>query len=319
MSAESSGTSFVHIPVLHREVVEMMQMPADRSARLVDCTVGGGGHSSLLLEKYPKLELLGIDRDYDALNAAAERLSFARSRVMLMHGSFSEFPRLLRECGWDKVDGMLFDLGVSSPQLDRAERGFAWRMEGPLDMRMNQDAELTAGRLLNRASAAELTRIFREYGEINGAGKLAAKIVEVRETKPFGQVSDLVELCDSVLKRSRPGAPPVPTLVFQALRIAVNDELGELENALANVPEFLAPGGRVGVISFHSLEDRIVKNFFRFESTGCICPPGLPVCRCGHLPRLQTLTRKPLVPQADEIAENRRSACSKLRVAERLA
>lgn len=296
----------------------MMQMPSDRSARLVDCTVGGGGHSSLLLTKYPKLELLGIDRDHDALNAAAERLSFARSRVMLMHGSFSEFPRLIEECGWDKVDGMLFDLGVSSPQLDRAERGFAWRMEGPLDMRMDQDAELTAGRLLNRASAGELERIFREYGEIRGAGKLAAKIVEVREDKPFGQVSDLVEICDAVLKRSRPGAPPVPTLVFQALRIAVNDELGELEKALARVPEFLNPGGRVGVISFHSLEDRIVKNFFRLESTGCICPPGLPVCRCGHQPRLHTLTRKPLVPQDDEVAGNRRSACSKLRVAERL-
>ena len=314
----TTDTEFHHLPVLPAEVAEQLALPTDRPARLIDCTVGGGGHSAILLEKSPKLELLGIDRDPEALTAAARRLAFARNRVTLSHGRFSEFPRLAAEIGWEQVDGILFDLGVSSPQIDRPERGFSWRNSAALDMRMDPSQPLTAARLVNQSGEDELETIFREYGELAGARQLARAIVARRAEHPFGTTAELVALCDEVLRKPRPGAPPVPTLVFQALRIAVNDELGEIERALEAVPAHLAPGGRVAVISFHSLEDRIVKNFFRRESTGCLCPPGLPVCRCGHLPSLRIVTRKPLSAGAAELRENRRAACARLRVAERL-
>ena len=314
----TADTEFHHLPVLPAEVVEQLALPADRPARLIDCTVGGGGHSAALLEHCPKLELLGIDRDPEALAAAARRLAFAKNRVTLCHGRFSEFSRIADEIGWKRVDAILFDLGVSSPQIDRPERGFSWRNSAVLDMRMDPGEPLTAARLLNQSDEVELERIFREYGEISGARQLARAVVARRVEQPFGSTAELVALCDEVLRKPRPGAPPLPTLVFQALRIAVNDELGEIERALEAVPARLVPGGRVAVISFHSLEDRIVKNFFRRESSGCLCPPGLPVCRCGHHPSLRTVTRKPLVAGPVELRENRRAACAKLRVAERL-
>ena len=311
-------TAFQHLPVLPAEVAEQLALPVDRPARLIDCTVGGGGHSAALLERAPKLELLGIDRDPDALAAAARRLAFAKNRVTLCHGRFSEFPRLAGEIGWELVDGILFDLGVSSPQIDRPERGFSWRFPAALDMRMDPSQPLTAARLLNQRGEEELETIFREYGEINGARQLARAIVARRAEHPFGGTAELVALCDQVLRKPRPGAPPSPTLVFQALRIAVNDELGEIERALEEVPAHLKSGARFAVISFHSQEDRIVKNFFRRESSGCLCPPGLPVCRCGHRPSLRIVTRKPLTAGAGELRENRRAACAKLRVDERL-
>lgn len=308
---------FEHIPVMAREIVRIFDFPVDAPLRIVDGTVGGGGHSAKLLERFPKLEILGIDRDRSALEAAAERCSFASDRMTLVRGDYSGMAKFAREIGWDKVDGVLLDIGVSSPQLDRPERGFSWRAEGPLDMRMDDRSPLTAGRLLNRAPQDELARIFREYGEIPQAKKLAAAAVTKREERPFGTTADLVELCDEVLGRAKPGRLPHPTLVFQALRIAVNDELGELERALESAVELLKRGGRIAVISFHSLEDRIVKNFFRTESTDCLCPPGLPVCRCGHVAKLRPVTRKPLVPTTEEVAENRRAACAKLRAAEK--
>jgi len=315
----AASGEFHHLPVLLTEVVELLSLPVDRACRLIDCTVGGGGHSAALLERSPKLELLGIDRDPDALAAAAHRLSFAKSRLTLCHGRFSEFPRIADELGWDEVDGILFDLGVSSPQIDRAERGFSWRVSAALDMRMDPGEPLTAARLLNRGSEEELEAVFRDYGEVSGARRLAREIVARRAEHPFGTTGELAALCDEVLRKPRPGAPPVPTPVFQALRIAVNDELGEIERALEAVPRRLSPGGRVAVISFHSLEDRIVKNFFRRESSGCLCPPGLPVCRCGHRPSLRTVTRKPVTAGAGELRRNRRASCAKLRVAERVA
>ena len=309
---------FHHVPVMPAEVVAQLALPEDRPARLIDCTVGGGGHSAALLEHSPKLEVLGIDRDPDALDAAVRRLAFAKHRVTLAHGSFSDFPRIAAGIGWDRVDAILFDLGVSSPQIDRPERGFSWRTSAALDMRMDPSQPLTAARLLNQSGEEELERIFRDYGEIVGARQLARAVVARRAEHPFGTTAELVALCDEVLRKPRPGAPPPPTLVFQALRIAVNDELGEIERALEAVPAHLVDGGRVAVISFHSLEDRIVKNFFRRESAGCLCPPGLPVCRCGHRPSLRIVIRKPLVAGAAEVRENRRAACAKLRVAERL-
>ena len=309
---------FAHIPVLKTEVLQVLTFPDDRPARLVDGTLGGGGHSAALLERYPRLELLGIDRDEAALEAAAERLAFARDRVTLVRGNYSELDSLARRRGWDEVDGVLLDIGVSSPQLDQPDRGFSWRFDGPLDMRMDRRGSLTAARLLNQASEAQLTEIFREYGELKSARRLAAAIAARRNERPFAVTGDLVVLCDEVLGRSRPGRLPLPTLVFQALRIAVNDELNELDRGLRAALELLAPGGVLAVISFHSLEDRRVKEFIRAEGRGCICPPELPVCRCGHRARLEPLTRRALTAGEAELNVNRRAASAKLRAARKL-
>ncbi len=309
---------FEHIPVLAEEAAELLDLPADAPARLIDGTVGGGGHSALLLKRFPRLEILGIDRDAAALEAAADKCSFASGRIALVRGDFARMAEFSSGIGWSEVDGILLDIGVSSPQIDTPERGFSWRSDGPLDMRMDDRNPLTAGRLLNQAPEAELARIFREYGEIVQARKLARAAVAMRETQPFGTTRDLVRLCDEVLGVSRPGRLPHPTLVFQALRIAVNDELGQLERALESGVRMLKKGGRIAVICFHSLEDRIVKNFFRDESTGCHCPPGLPVCRCGHRASLRIVTKKPVVASDAEVAANRRAACAKLRAAEKL-
>ena len=309
---------FEHIPVLAEEVAEVLALPRETPARLIDGTVGGGGHSALLLAKFPRLEILGIDRDRRALAAAAEKCEFAADRMTLMRGDFGSLSEIAESCGWGEVDGVLLDVGVSSPQIDTPERGFSWRSDGPLDMRMDDRSPVTAGRLLNHAPEEELARIFREYGEIVQAKKLARAAVEMRAKTPFGTTADLVRLCDEVLGIARPGKLPHPTLVFQALRIAVNDELGQLEKALRAGCGRLKTGGRIAVISFHSLEDRIVKNYFRDESTGCHCPPGLPVCRCGHRASLKIVTRKPVVPTEAEVAANRRCACAKLRAAEKI-
>jgi 16S rRNA (cytosine1402-N4)-methyltransferase len=314
----SQEGEFFHIPVLLDGVLEYLTFPTDRPARLIDGTLGGAGHTSALLEKYPLLEVLGIDRDDAALEASGKRLAKYGSRVKLARGNYSECADIAAQHNWDKVDGILFDIGVSSPQLDIAERGFSWRKPGPLDMRMDRRSELTAGRLLNRASVEELIHIFRNYGEIKQARRLAEAVVEARKTTMFGTTEELVALCDKVLGRSRPGTLPAPTLVFQALRIAVNDELGELERGLSSALELLKPGGRVAVISFHSLEDRMVKNFFRDESTSCICPPTLPVCCCQHKARVKVILKHPYVANEEELAANSRSACAKLRAAEKI-
>ena len=309
---------FKHIPVLKDAVLENLTFAEDRPVRMIDGTVGGGGHSALLLERYPLLELLGIDRDEMALQAASERLAFAGSRVKLVRGDYADMAEIAGENGWEKVDGILLDIGVSSPQLDIPERGFSWRADGILDMRMDQRSGLTAGRWLNRTDETEMEKVFREYGEIRQAKALAAKAVEMRKVKPFAKTSDLVELSDAVLGRSKPGKLPHPTLVFQAVRIAVNDELQQLTKGLSAGCRLLNSKGRIAVISFHSLEDRIVKNFFRQESTQCICPPKLPVCCCGHVATLNLPVRHALSATANEVKENSRSACAKLRVAEKI-
>ena len=309
---------FNHIPVLAEEVAQVLALPGDAPARLIDGTVGGGGHSALLLERFPRLEILGIDRDRQALAAAAEKCAFAADRLTLMRGDFGDLAALANACGWKEVDGVLLDIGVSSPQIDTPERGFSWRNDGPLDMRMDDRNPVTAGRLLNNAPEEELARIFREYGEIVQARKLAAAAVAKRSTKPFGTTLDLVALCDEVLGLSRPGKLPHPTLVFQALRIAVNDELGQLTKALKAATGLLKQHGRIAVITFHSLEDRIVKNYFRDESRDCLCPPGLPVCTCGHRASLKLVNRKPLTPGEPELAANRRAACARIRAAEKI-
>ena len=310
-------TEWKHQSVLLPEVVSAFPFGGEPRL-LIDGTLGNGGHSAALLRAYPGLRILGIDRDADALARARDTLAFARDRVTLVHGEFSALADHLRGIGETAADGVLLDIGVSSPQLDDPARGFSWRTEGPLDMRMDRSRPETASRLLNRASEAELAAIFRDYGELRAARKLAAAAVKARAEKPFATTLDLVELCDDVLGRSRPGQLPAPTLVFQALRIAVNDELGELRAALQSAVGILRPGGRLAVISFHSLEDRIVKHFFREAAASCVCPPGLPVCVCGKKPTLKIVTPHAITAGEAERAANRRSACAKLRVAEKL-
>ncbi|MDR0931750.1 MAG: 16S rRNA (cytosine(1402)-N(4))-methyltransferase RsmH [Victivallales bacterium] len=310
--------AFEHIPVLKEAVLKYLTFPSDRPSRLIDGTVGGGGHSAMLLERYPRLELLGIDRDESALKKAAETLAFAKERVTLIRGNYSEMTQKARQISWDKVDGILLDIGVSSPQIDHPERGFSWRKVGPLDMRMDQRSSLTASRLLNTASEKELEYIMRVYGEVAKSRKIAEAIVKQREAKPFALTNDFAELCDDVLGKSRAGHLPSPTLPFQALRIAVNDELNELSQSLPLATKLLQKSGRIAVICFHSLEDRIVKNFFRDEAASCVCPPGLPICTCSKVQTLKIVTRKAVTASTAELEQNRRSAPAKLRVAEKI-
>ena len=306
-----------HVPVMASEVLEFL-IPEDKSCRVVDCTLGYGGHSSLILKKNPKIELLGIDRDDNALKYAEKVLEFASDRIKLVKGKFSEIADIVENIGWHGVDAVLLDIGVSSPQIDEAERGFSHRFNGPLDMRMDRRGTKTAATILNHSSIEDLAHVFRDFGEIKRPWKLAKAIVDRRSIKPWFSTKELADLCEMVLPHPRKGGLPSPTLCFQALRIAVNDELGELENALEDTIKILRPEGRVGVISYHSLEDRIVKNIFKREATDCLCPPGLPVCQCGHVKILKVITKKPLMAKNTEVKSNRRSASAKMRVAEKL-
>jgi len=313
---ETSKDGFKHLPVLYREVLEYLTF--DGPCRIIDGTLGSGGHSSLILKANPQAELLGIDRDGDALERAGESLKFAKDRIHLVRGNFSELTNSALEIGWDYVDAILLDVGVSSPQIDDSKRGFALRLDGPLDMRMDTRSQVTASRILNYRGETELADIFYKYGEERRSRRLARAIVERREEKPFERTLEFADFCESVLGKTRPGKLPTPTKCFQALRIAVNDELGELEQALSDAVPLLTKGGRVAVISFHSLEDRIVKEFFREQAASCVCPPGMPICICDHPAQVKILTRRPLKAQSDEIEFNRRSGSAKFRVAEKL-
>ncbi len=306
-----------HIPVLPREVVHYLSF-GERPVKLIDGTLGSGGHSSLLLKANPQAQLLGIDRDTAALERAGRRLAFAAGRTKLVHGEFADIERLAQENGFADADGVLLDIGVSSPQIDDPERGFSWRHNGPLDMRMDKTAGRSAADLVNRADENDLADILFEYGEIRSARKLAAAIVSRRREKPFTETVEFAEFCESVLGRTAPGKLPLPTLVFQALRIAVNGELEQLKNGLQGAVNVLRPGGILAVISFHSLEDHMVKNFMRDAALSCICPPEFPVCRCNKRADLKVITRKVVTAQAEESAANRRSAPARLRVAERI-
>lgn len=308
--------SFRHEPVLLAQVREFLALPTAK--RFIDGTVGSGGHAAALLEAVPESELLGIDRDEDALAAAAERLAPFGDRVRLQRGRFSEMTALAAGLGWDAADAILLDLGVSSHQIDTAARGFAHRLDGPLDMRMDRRTRVTAATLLNETDEAELARLFRAYGEEPRARQIAREIVRRRQSRPWERTRELAELIEAVAGRPFQRGLPAATRCFQALRIAVNDELGELAAGLEAAVTLLRNRGRVGVISFHSLEDRLVKHFFRDEAVDCTCPPKLPVCVCGHRARLRVLTRKPTGAEETEKAANPRSAPARFRVAERV-
>ena len=311
--------AFRHVSVMPGEVLELL---APRPGGIyLDGTVGGGGHAGLILTaSAPDGRLIGLDQDPAALAAAAATLAGFGTRVTLCLGSFAGLDRQLTDLGIEQVDGILLDLGVSSHQLDTPERGFSFREDGPLDMRMNPDQSLSAAGLLASADAEELKRIFREYGEERWAGRIAREIVRARGEAPLATTRQLAELvCRAVPGGHVPQRIHPATRVFQALRIAVNAELDALQSGLAAALSRLRPGGRLVVISFHSLEDRLVKQGFRAAATSCSCPPRLPVCVCGRKALVKILTTRGVRPAEAETIANPRARSAVLRAVERLA
>ncbi|MEO7664414.1 MAG: 16S rRNA (cytosine(1402)-N(4))-methyltransferase RsmH [Candidatus Limnocylindrales bacterium] len=310
-----------HVPVMVDEVVSMLA-PAAGSLQ-IDATVGGGGHTERILGATdPDGRLLGLDADGAAIARVRERLEprFG-SRLRLRQSNFRELASVAPEEGFGSVDGCFFDLGLSSYQLADADRGFGFRTGGPLDMRFDTSRGVPAAELLATLDATELAALFRAYGEEPFAGRIARAIVEARRVGPVASAEDLADLVSRVAPSRAPGRRRLhpATRVFQALRIAVNEELGSLSTGLAAALDLLRPGGRLVVLSYHSLEDRIVKRFFQAERRGCICAPEAPVCVCGRAPRLRLVTTKGLVPAAAEIVANPRARSARLRTAERIA
>ena len=306
-----------HKPVLLDECIEALAIRPD--GIYVDGTLGRAGHSLEIVRRLTTGRLIALDRDESALAAARIRLADYMDRVTLVHSNFSRLGEVLRGLGIDGADGMLFDLGVSSPQLDDAQRGFSYKQDAPLDMRMDTTAALTARELVNTASYEELRRILFEYGEERYAPAIARAICREREQMPIETTLQLADIIRSAMPGQALREKQHPAKrSFQAIRIAVNDELGELEPMLSAAEENLRPGGRLAVITFHSLEDRIVKRKLRELSTGCICPPEFPVCVCGKKPKMELLTRKPIVSGEQELQENPRARSAKLRVARKL-
>ena len=310
------AADYGHKPVLLLECMDALRIRPD--GVYVDGTLGRAGHSSEIVRRLTTGRLIALDRDETALAAARERMAEHMDRVTLIHSNFSRLGEALDALGIDAVDGMLFDLGVSSPQLDDASRGFSYRQDAPLDMRMDASAPLTAKELVNGAPYEELRRILYEYGEERYAPQIAKAICAARETRPIETTLELAELIRGAMpaRALREKQHPAKRS-FQAIRIAVNDELGELEPMLDAAEARLKPGGRLAVITFHSLEDRIVKQKLRDLATGCICPPEFPVCVCGRMPKMRLVTRKPIVPGEAELSENPRARSAKLRVAEK--
>jgi 16S rRNA (cytosine1402-N4)-methyltransferase len=307
-----------HRPVLVEEAVSSLRCRAETV--FVDGTVGGGGHAAAILERTaPDGLLIGIDADGDALREAERRLAPFGERKILLKGNFADMATLLDGIHIGKVDGILLDLGVSSRQLDRADRGFSFSLDAPLDMRMDRSRGPSAYDLIHTLSEEELKRIIRDYGEERMAGRIARTLVEKRKLSPIRTTGELAAAVVRALPGQKGPARIHPaTRTFQALRIAVNNELGSLRQALAAGVERLREGGRFSVVSFHSLEDRMVKEAFRAGERGCLCPPDLPLCACGRKPTLKVLTRKPVIPGEAEIRDNPRARSAKLRTAERI-
>ncbi|QUC68589.1 16S rRNA (cytosine(1402)-N(4))-methyltransferase RsmH [Aristaeella hokkaidonensis] len=308
---------FKHEPVLLNEVLEWMNVQPD--GVYCDGTLGGGGHSGAILKASGgTARLYGIDRDENAILAASERLKDYPGFTAI-RGNFHDAKKLLEETGAEALDGALLDLGVSSPQLDTAERGFSYHEDAPLDMRMDQRQTMTAADFLNTADEREIMEVIRDYGEEKWAARIARIICEHRAEKPFATTFDLVHAVDAAIpkavRRKDDGHPARRT--FQAIRIAVNDELKPLEQALKDLTDCLKPGGRICVITFHSLEDRIVKRCFKTLENPCICPPKAPICTCGRKPVVKVLAGGAVAPSKEEIERNPRSRSAKLRVAEK--
>lgn len=308
---------FTHVSVLLQEAVDALNIRPD--GVYVDGTLGRAGHSREIAGRLTTGRLIAIDRDQAALDAAPGRLGALMDKTTLLHGNFADLSALLDSAGVDKADGMLFDLGVSSPQLDDETRGFSYLKDAPLDMRMDTSAPLTARDIVNGWSQEELKRILQDYGEERYAAQIAAKIVRRREERPVETTLELAELIRSAMPAAALREKQHPAKrSFQAIRIAVNDELSAIPAMLDQAVERLNAGGRLAVITFHSLEDRPVKAAMQNWAKGCTCPPDFPVCVCGNKPKARLVTRKPILPSEEELERNPRARSAKLRVAERL-
>jgi 16S rRNA (cytosine1402-N4)-methyltransferase len=309
---------FEHRTVLLDRTIEYLKVVPD--GVYVDCTLGGGGHSLEILKKLGKRgRLIGIDRDQNAIKAAGERLASFSDRAVLVHGNFRDIKRIVHGIGITAVDGVVRDLGVSSHQLDQRERGFSYMQDAPLDMRMDRQQSLTAMEVVNTYSEADLAGIISGYGEERWARRIAAFIARERDRAPIETTGQLVDIIKAAIPASARRRGPHPAKrTFQALRIEVNDELGILERTVVDGVDLLKSGGRICVITFHSLEDRKIKNVFRELENPCTCPPKAPVCVCGKKPVIRVVTRKPVVPDKEEIKQNPRARSAGLRVAEKL-
>ncbi len=310
--------SLPHRPIMVDQILAGLQVAERENAYFVDGTLGAGGHTHAILSTRPDNHVMGLDRDPDALNIAGERLADFGNRAKLVHASYIEMAQAAAtwlETAAPQIDGILLDLGVSSMQFDRAERGFAFRLEGPLDMRFDPSSGImTAAELVNSLPEKELADLFFEYGEENDSRRIARQIAAAR---PIHTTTELADLIASLWRGPRPKIHPA-TRVFQALRIAVNDELGAVEDILPIALSLLKPGGRLAILTFHSLEDRIVKQYFKQASTDCLCPPHQPICTCQHQASIRLVNRKPIEATAEEIDLNPRARSAKLRIAERL-
>lgn len=308
------SSDFAHVPVMREEIVELFgPVPP---GTVVDATVGGAGHARALLERYPQLRVLGLDRDRDAVRAASDALAPWGARASVRHARFDDLAELVRGAGAEPVSGVLFDLGVSSPQLDRAERGFSYRLDAPLDMRMDRGQPTSAAEVVNGWTGPQLEALFRANGEARFARRVARAVVAARPLLTTVQLATVVRDAIPAAARRHGGHPA--RRVFQAIRIAVNEELDLLAGALDDAIDVLTPGGRLAVLSYHSGEDRIVKDRLRQAATGgCTCPPGLP-CGCGATPTVRLVFRGARTPSADEVARNHRAESARLRAAEKL-
>ena len=310
-------TEFHHVSVLLDECIDGLAIKP--GGTYVDGTLGGAGHSSEIVKRLTTGHHIGIDRDPVALKAAGQRLAPYADRVTLVHSNFCEIRQVLADLEIPGVDGILLDLGVSSPQLDDGSRGFSYMADAPLDMRMNGEDTLTAYDIVNTWSQEELKRILYDYGEERYAPRIAAAICSRRETKPIETTLELVDVIRSAMPAAALREKQHPAKrSFQAIRIAVNDELGSVEKVMADAIPCLNSGGRLAVITFHSLEDRIVKNAMAAASRGCTCPPSFPVCVCGKKPQVKLITRKPIVSTDEELERNPRARSAKLRICEKI-
>ena len=310
-------TQFAHVPVMPREVIEGLAIKPD--GIYLDCTLGGGGHSELIWKKLTTGRLIAIDKDEEALAFAKQRLAEYADKVTFVHSDFKRADEVLDEWNIDNIDGVLMDLGVSSYQLDAAERGFSYRFDAPLDMRMDKTQFLTAFNVVNEYNEMDIADILFRYGEERYARKIAANIIRYRADNTIrttGQLAEIVEKSYPPKERFKGGNPCKRT--FQAIRIEVNGELRELDEIIGKLAERLNKGGRICVITFHSLEDRIVKREFQYLEAKCICPPKQPVCTCNKVQTVKIITKKPVVASEEELAVNSRAQSAKLRVAERV-
>ena len=306
-----------HIPVLLEECIKYLNIKPD--GIYVDGTLGMGGHSEAILQRLTTGRLISIDRDTYAIERATERLAPYADRLTIVHGNFRDLPEILDEQGVDLVDGMLFDLGVSSPQLDEGGRGFSYMVDAPLDMRIDKSDNIDAWFFVNRWPEDKICRILRDYGEERHAARIARAIAKRRQEQEIKTTLELVDIIKSAMPAAALREKQHPAKrSFQAIRIAVNDELGAVASLMETAPDRLKVGGRIAVISFHSLEDRIVKSAIQSRENGCTCPREAPVCTCGFVQTLRSVTRKPITAGGEELELNPRSRSAKLRVAERV-